>query len=184
MQNRLFVNSAICILLALVITSAIYIRPILYSGSVTIAPLETIYAIPYPIQDKSTHILESLAHADIFINSPVFGKEIAITITFDPKNSNTIDLGIRNGVFWLGYDKQQLYNKDVDKAGLQTKTLVFPLTASFEDTNQSIDMMLFTDDTMAQWSISDIHARVYPVMPTMSQTKDYIKSLWNREREI
>ncbi len=170
--------------MALIITGAIYIRPILYSGPVNIAPLETIHAIPYPIQDNTTHILESLAHADVFINSPVFGKEIAITITFNPEHANTIDLGVRNGVFWLGYDKEQLYNKDVDKAGLQTKTLLFPVTASFQDTNQSIDMMLFTDGEPVQWSVSDIHARVYPVMPTMSQTKDYIKSLWNREREI
>lgn len=184
MQNRLFGNSILCILLALVITSAIYIRPILYAGSVRIAPLETIHAILYPKQNNNIYITEPLAHSDIFINSSVFGKEIAITLTFDPKNSSNIDLGIRNGVFWLGYDKQQLYNKDVDKSGEQTKTLVFPLTASFQDTNQSIDMMLFTDSEMVQWSVRDIHARVYPVLPTISQTKDYMKSLWNKEREI
>lgn len=184
MQNQLFVNSVICIALALLITSALFIRPILYSGPVRIAPLETIHAIPYPVQNGGTHITELLAHADVFINSPVFGKQLAVTITFDPQSAKTLDIGVRNGPFWLGYDKQEIYNKDVDLVGVKTKTIVFPLTASFEDTNQSIDLMLFSDSDQAAWSVSDIHARVYPMMPTIKEIKDYMKSLWNREREI
>lgn len=184
MQNRLFANSLLCIALAIIITGAIYIRPVLYSGPVKIAPLETIHAISYPVQNESTHILEPLAHADVFLNSPVFGKELAVTITFNPGNAKNIDIGVRNGVFWLGYDKQPLYNKDVDKNENQTKTILFPLTASFQDINQSIDLMLFTDSDTAEWSVSDIHARVYPVMPSLQQAKIYLKSLWNKDREI
>lgn len=184
MQNQLFTNSVLCIVLALVITGALFIRPILYSGPVRIAPLETIHAIPYPAENGTTYITESLAHADVFINSPVFGKQLEVTVTFDPQSAKTLDIGVRNGSFWLGYDKQQIYNQDVDGKGVKTKTTIFPLTASFEDTNQSIDIMLFSDSDQAAWSVKDIHARVYPVIPTIKETKDYIKSLWNREREI
>ncbi len=171
-------------------------RSVMFSGPVDIAPLETIHAIPYPVQDGSTIILEKLAHADIFLHAPVFAKQLDITLTFDPKNSVSIDAGIRSGSFWLGYDKQLIYKKGIDQAGTQTKTLHFPLTASFEDVNQSIDLMLFAqspqstnaveedDHDTVSWSISDIHATVHPVFPPMSQIKDYVKSLWNREREI
>ncbi|MEO6077817.1 MAG: hypothetical protein ABIP54_03450 [Candidatus Andersenbacteria bacterium] len=148
-----------------------------------IAPLETIHAIPYPMQAGAVHILENLAHADIFINSPVVGKQLDVTITFNPKNTTSIDMGVRNGPFWLGYDKQNIYNKDIDQSGMITKTVFFPLTSAFQDTNQSIDLMLFTEGQV-DWSVATITAKVYPVWPTTPQLKDYIKSLWHREREI
>ncbi|OGY37034.1 MAG: hypothetical protein A3E36_00385 [Candidatus Andersenbacteria bacterium RIFCSPHIGHO2_12_FULL_45_11b] len=186
MQNRLFVDSIIVVILVLCITGAIYVRSILNNGPVTISPIETIHAIPYPIQGQSTFVLENLAHADIFLHTPVFAKSMLLTITFNPKDTARIDAGIRSGGFWLGYNKQTIYTKGVDSSGVQTKTVVFPLTASFEDTNQSIDMMLFSEsDTGAiSWSVNDIHATVHAVLPTMQETKDYIKSLWNREREL
>ena len=196
MLPRLFVNSIIVICLAIVITGAVYMRSVLSSGTVAIAPLETIHAIPYPLQNGVTLVNEKLAHADIFLQAPVFAKKLSLTVTFDPKNTTSIDAGIRSGSFWLGYDKQSLYKKGVDSVGIQKKTLVFPLTASFEDTNQSIDLMFFgqsaqsttaveEDETdTVSWSVSDIHATVHPMLPSKAQVKDYIKSLWNREREI
>lgn len=159
-------------------------RPVLMSGPVAISPLETVQAIPYPTQHNAVVILENLAHADIFLHAPVFAKQLIVTVTFDPEDSSSIDAGVRTGVFWLGYTKQSLYKKGLDGAGVQTKTLTFPLTAMFEDTNQSIDFMLFTNAETAKWSVNDIHATVTPILPTVQETKTYIKSIWNRDREI
>jgi hypothetical protein len=184
MRNQLFVNSIICIVLALIFTGAAFVHPIFYTGPVKIAPLETIHAIPYPVQGGVTSVLENLAHADVFINSPVLGKQLDVTITFNPKESTSMQIGVRNGPFWLGYDKQLLYIQGIDKKETLTKTVSFPLSASFQDTNQSIDLMIFTEGETANWSVDSITAKVYPVWPTSSQFKDYVKSLWHREREI
>lgn len=196
MFGRFAKNSIIVIVLACCIVGLTYAASVFSSGERVVGELETIHAIPYPVQNGSTIIQEKLAHADIFMNAPVFAKKLVLTIQFNPGNTTSIDAGIRTGTFWLGYDKQPLYRKAVNSPQEQTKVLTFPLTADFQATDQSIDLMLFSsspqsssaveeaDRDTVSWSIESIHATVYPMMPTIAEVKDYIKSIWNKERDI
>ncbi len=171
------------IMISIFIVCTIFLVSVFSFRDSAIGTLETIDGIPYPkIQD--TYIVEEeLAHADIFIHSSVFAKKLVVTISFDPKEVKSLDVGIRTGEFWLGYEKQGLYVQGVDAPEAQTKVLEFPLTSAFQDTNTSIDMMFFADSATPSWALTDIRTSISPVLPAFSETKNYIKSIINKERE-
>jgi hypothetical protein len=176
----------------ILIALGIGIPVILFCGSLvkegdrSFGVIETIHGIPYPVQDGSTRILEDMAHVDLFLQEPVLGKKVLVTITFDPENSDSIDIGVRDNEFWLSYIKYPLYKKGQDPKTIQTKTIEIPLSLALADTNRSVDMMIFTQSSSAlpQWRIRDIHASVEFDMPSVFETKSYVKSVLMKERPI
>ncbi|MDA1169301.1 MAG: hypothetical protein O3A36_03110 [bacterium] len=156
------------------------------SGERDLGALETIHGIEYPKQEASTVILEDMAHTDLFLEEPVLAKQVKFTIGFEPGNAESIDIGVRDNAFWLSYIKYPLYRKGIDSEGIQTKQILIPLSTALADTDRSVDVMIFTKSAqgMPQWRIQDIRASVEFDMPSMLDTKAYVKSVLTRERII
>lgn len=170
-------------ILILLIPSTLFAVSIGKSGERDIGVLETIHGIPYPIHDESIVILEDMAHADLFLKESVFAKRAHVTVTFDPKNATSIDLGIRENEFWLSYVRYPLYQKGVDTPGFQTKEILIPLTRMIQDTDRSVDLMFFTEGSL-NWRIHAFRASLESDMPTFQEAKSYIKSVLIRERAL
>lgn len=165
--------------------AAIFYAASLYSsGDRRIGVIESIHGIPYPRNAGAIVIEEQLAHTDVFLQEPVLGKMLTSTVTFDPGTAQTIDMGVREGAFWLGYTKLPLYKKGIDIRELQTKTLVFPLSTMFQETDRSIDMMFFADRDDVSWKIHSMQASTTTVMPSRSDIILYIRSVLSRERAL
>lgn len=162
----------------------IFIGSIFSAGERQIGKLENIWGIPYPNNGSMIIVQEKLAHADIFLQESVFGKNLHLTVSFNPGAAEAIDVGIREGGFWLGYAKEPLYRKGKDPNGFQTKEFTVPLTSMFQDTDRSIDMMFFADRDVVSWSVHAVRATVNPVFPTFQEIKEYGKSIITRERAL
>ncbi len=169
--------------------------PLLSKGERDIGTIENIHGIPFPEQNESIHITETLAHADIFLKEPVFAKALKLTITFTPQSTQSIAVGIRENPFWLSYEKINFYQATQKNSSKQfTKTITIPLTDKLQEKDRSIDLMFFattgnkkydaekptTDNTY--WMLNDVQVKVITVKPTTDQLKDYIKSIINKER--
>ena len=174
------------VILGVLIPCAIFAFSVLADGERNLGVLENIHGIPYPQENGSVLITEEMAHADLFLQEPVFAKQAKLMIRFNPGNTETITLGIREDEFWLSYRKYPLYKKGIDQPGVQTKEITIPLTAALQDTNRSVDLMFFADTTnkSVQWNIHAFHASLLTDMPTFVETKKYIKSIIIRERAL
>lgn len=166
------------------IAAIFYAASLLTTGERRVGVIESIHGIPYPRDGGAIVIEEQLAHADVFLQEPVLGKKLHVAVSFDPGNTQTIDLGVREGAFWLGYTKLPLYRKGRDIRALQTKTLVFPLSTMFQETDRSIDMMFFADRDDVSWKIHSMQAVTTTVMPSQSDIILYIRSVLFRERAL
>ncbi len=174
----------------------VYLLPVVSSGTRRIGKLETIHGIPYPHDGETILVEEKLAHADVYLQEPVFAKQLHMLVSFEPGNTNAIDIGVREGGFWFGYAKQPLYRKGKDPAGFQTKEIIFPLTTIFQEKDRSIDTMLFStsatsttaieeaDADTVSWKLHSMIASTSTYMPTMQETKEYIRSIISRERAL
>lgn len=173
------------VLLGVAIAFVLYSVPVVSSGDRQVGPLTTIHGIPFAVDNSTIHVEENLAHVDVFLEEPVFVKSLKLTISFDPKNTQSIAVGVREGGFWLGYSKKQLYEQGKDVPGFQTKELEFPLTSMFQETDKSIDVMLFSDSKLPiSWEIHAIKATTKFTTPAYSELKEYIKSILKRERAL
>ena len=154
-------------------------------GERDLGALESIQGIPFPKLEDSTIILEEMAHVDLFLRENVFAKKVTLTISFDPEDSTTLDVGVRENEFWLSYIPYRLYEKGVDPEGVQTKEIEIPLTSALQDVNRSVDLMFFSSGKAdTKWRIHAFRATVEPIMPTIKETKNYIKSIIVRERPL
>ncbi len=147
--------------------------------------LESIHGVPFPKFEDSIVILEEMAHADLFLRENVFAKKLTLTISFNPEDSTTLDIGVRENEFWLSYTPYRLYEKGIDPEGFQTKEIEIPLTSALQDVDRSVDLMFFsTEQAETKWRIHAFRATVEPIMPTMKEVKNYIKSIIIRERPL
>ncbi len=172
------------LVLGILIPAILYAISLTSSGERAVGVLETIQGIPYPKDSTVMRVEENLAHADIYLQEPVFAKELTMTVSFEPGNAQSVDLGVREGSFWLGYAKQPLYTKGIDPLGFQTKELHFPLTTMLQEKDRSLDIMFFANGEDVSWSIHRIRASVTPIVPSLQETKEYIKSIIMRERAL
>lgn len=179
-------NEIVIIAWSLLLPGVIFMFSLCKTGERDFGVVETIHGIPYPKIAERTIILEHMAHADMYLKEPVFAKRAVITVSFDPKESETISLGVRDNEFWLSYIQYPLYVRGSDTLGQQTKTLSIPLSTSLQDKDRSVDFMFFTESTggNVEWSLGAFHANVELVMPTLPETKAYIKSILTRERAL
>lgn len=173
------------VILSLLVPFCIFLLSLLSSGEREIEALETIYGIPYPIIQSNTIIEEEMAHADINLHESVLAKQLHLLISFDPGNTSSIDVGIRENDFWLSYETIPLYRKGVNPVGIQTKEIDILLSDTFQETDRSLDMMLFSKSASAPiWSIHGLRATVEPVMPSRPELVAYIRSILQRERAL
>lgn len=176
------------ILLSFAIPMALFCYSLTRSGERVVEPLETMHGIPYSLSNGKTTIEENLAHADINLIEPVLAKTLHLTIAFDPGNTSHIDVGIRENDFWLSYKKYPLFDTLKDPKGSQIKEISIPLSDAFQETDRSIDMMLFseTQSTTAHvlWNIGAIRATVESNIPTTEEMFSYIKSIIKKERAL
>jgi len=171
------------ILLSAILPCVIFAASLGKSGERRLGVLETIHGIPYPTSNGSIAIVEEMAHADLFLEEPVVAKVATFTIAFDAGNAEAINIGIRDNEFWLSYKKYPLYRKGVDNPGFQRKEIHIPLTTALQDTDRSVDVMLFAEKSV-QYRIHAFRARIDFDMPSTAETKAYIKSIVTRERAL
>lgn len=167
--------------------------PVVTSGSRNVGAIESIQGIPYPRTEQGIHITQSLAHADIYLDEPVVGKTLELTITYTPDQADTLLVGVRENDFWLSYPWQVLHSED-NANQTTTTTVNIPLTDKLQESNRSIDLMFFAGTTpneanidqgindRTSWYIQDIQAQVIATAPTLPQLKDYLRSIITKER--
>lgn len=191
-MNRYF----FVVLLILLLAAAAFVFPLFKSGQRVMGTLESIHGIPFPQTASGVEITEALAHADIFLQEPVVGKKLTLTISFEPKDLKKLSLGIRDNSFWLSYTPITIYDASVDQKSVITKKITIPLTDKLQDTNGSVDLMFFADDAKETnnidqstqdktlWYVHSLTANVKPVLPTKAELKDYSKSIIYQEKAL
>ncbi len=159
---------------------------LLSSGPRETGVLENIHGIPYPAGADGILVSEDMAHADVYLQESVLAKQATFTIAFDPKETDSIDVGVRENAFWLSYEKQPLYRKSVDPSGPQTKVITVPLTRMIQESNKSIDVMFFATSKSkpVQWSLQEFYATVDSVVPSAAEIRSFGKSILIRERPL
>jgi hypothetical protein len=194
-MTKQLLKSLIIIVCGILLPLLLITPSIFSSGQRDIGTIENIHGIPFPKQDNSFYITEVMAHADIFLKEPVFPKLLKLTVTFSPGSTQSIDVGVRENLFWLSYEKINFYQASQNNSLSEiTKTITIPLTDKLQEKDRSIDLMFFansnnkaydadkptTDNT--HWILHDIQAKVISTKPTNLQIKDYIKSIIQKER--
>lgn len=173
------------ITLSVLVPASIFLLSLTSSGDREVERLETIHGIPYPMIQGNTVIEEDMAHADINLRESVLAKQLRLVISFNPGNASSMDIGIRENDFWLSYEKQPLFRRGSDPTGTQTKEITIRISNAFQETDRSLDMMVFTEGTShPAWSINSLRATVTPVMPTRAELSAYVRSILKRERAL
>ena len=160
--------------------------------------IENIDGIPFPKPDH-TVITEKLAHADVYVNNFSFARVLKITTTFQPLNTTSLFIGIRENSFWLSYPKYEICctteQRDNNTSSISA-TVTIPITDKLIDTNGSLDLMFFStnatstdkedegisDKTM--WILEDIQITSRPTTPTIPEIKDYILSRFKHKKPL
>jgi len=181
------------VLMALVISSVIFAVQLIGSGARDLGALTNKHGIPYPIYRERVQVYESLAHTDLFLKEPVLGKELLLTVTFNPKEMRRISVGVRENSFWLSYPWVTLYEGDSKNGKDITKTVRLPLTDRLQDADRSVDIM-FLGETQTingegladqtDWEVVEIRATVKRDWPSWAAFKNYGRSLIDRERAL
>lgn len=170
---------------ALILTLSIYTTSIIPTSTLNASRLENIHGIPFPQRGGHTVIQETLAHADIYLNQPVFAKKLEIAIEFLPTNIKSLAVGIRENDFWLSYPKYEIAippKSTTSPEAVVTSTITIPLTDKFQEPNQSLDLMFFAEGKNPQWELLKITSTVKYTRPTFTDFKDYAKAILRRER--
>jgi hypothetical protein len=181
-----------------VLTGTLFVASLWPSGLREISRLETIQGIHFPVHQGKTIVLEPLAHFDVWLQDPVLGKRLVVTLQFVPLQTRQLAIGVRDNDFWLSYPQTVFWNSPGEESvtAVQTATVTLPLTGALQDRDRTIDVMLFadgiTDDsfiatpaqTTTQWEVENLTVQVEQAWPTVPQFKDYIKSILRRERPL
>ncbi|MEX1112797.1 MAG: hypothetical protein WEC84_05030 [Candidatus Andersenbacteria bacterium] len=176
------------------VSVAIFALSLLPVGARSYGVVENIDGIPFPAIDGATHISEKLAHVDVYLKEPVVFKRLVMTVEFDPKDLVQLEVGVREGEFWLSYPRHAL--AVAGSGGRQSVTIPIQLSDKLQDTDRSIDVMFFATaegasakedegvDDAAQWELYALDFRTEFVVPTASELKDYMRSIVKRERPL
>lgn len=205
--------------LAVSATAILYIVSLLPVGSRSVTTLTNVHGIPYeqvdPVRDRAPEVparlveprslsgvdqeimvTQSLAHVDVQLQEPVFGKQLKLSFSFRPEKSQTLAVSVRENDFWLSYQPIIFYDTRVEGSHAPfERTVTIPLTDKLQDADRSIDVMFIangqTDSSLQDevqdstlWYIRDIGAEVTYGWPTATAMKDYVKSLLTRERPL
>lgn len=177
-----------CLLAALV-----YLLPVGLQGKRNVGSVESISGFPFVGEDGVARINEPLAHADIYLKEPVLAKRLMLAITFNPGNASEIGVGVRENGFWLSYNPVLIWDDSLPRVD-QTRFIEIPLTDKFQEPDRSIDLMLFAQTDEGQdtttinknstinWELITISAATKSQAPTIAQLKDYVRSVFKRER--
>ena len=165
-------------------------------GQARVGTLTNVDGVPYPVDNGRVVITEKLAHADLYVNRPLFGKQVTLTVSYMPLMQDEISVGVRENSFWLSYPRQPLHRQEAGQAAARrgasvTSTVTIPLTDKLPDRDGSLDVMFFAgpeavpennpvDDT-TRWYIANISAQTSPMVPTVAEAKDYLRRLLTRE---
>lgn len=177
---------------AIAVSGAVFLLSLTSSGERAYGAVENIDGIPFPVQDDSILITEKLAHVDVYLREPTIFKRLVISADVDPQDLLQLDVGVREGEFWLSYPKHTLLTSA--SRGRRTVTVSIPLTDKLQDSDRSVDVMFFAtaagasakedegvDDT-AEWKLYTLTARTEFMIPSVAEVKDYLRSILKRER--
>lgn len=186
------------LLLGFCLTIVILLPSLGATGVRETTPVESITSVPMPTQAGNILITEPLAHTNVLLNQPVFGKELVLRITFIPKDTEHISVGVRENSFWLSYEPISFYEKKAARSqNMQEQTITIPLTDKLADKDQSVDVIFFTNapidvssfinhptESQVHWELVSLSAEVKNAIPSWAATKDFIKSFVYRERVL
>lgn len=131
-------------------------------------PLETIHGIPFSVEDGSVKITDEMAHLRIPYYKTKFGKELKIEIAYELSNTDTLQVGLRKGDFWLDYQRVQAQ-----------KEISFNLSSAYQNSDGSFDLMFFAknaDGSPPSYEIKSIKASIVPSWSSLNVSVSTIKS--------
>ncbi len=169
---------------ALMFVFLIFAVSLIGHGQRRLGPLETIHGIPYSRDDKSIHVDEPLAHADVYLGQPVFGKKLVLTLEVIPTDIKSLSVGVRENSFWLSYTKIDLVGSDHLQATSYKLQTAIPLTDKLQEGDQSVDLMFFAEGEDPGWELVSLDATVEYDWPSWLEFKDYAKAILYRERAL
>ena len=148
---------------------------------------------------QQIQVTEELAHANLYSNKPALAQSAELTITFLPHNLATLAVGLRDNPFWLSYHQELLFDGslELNQGEPITKTVVIPLTDKLQEADRSFDLMFFANDAPSSltfdersladttyWELLHIEVAIQPALPTKAALKDYLRSIFKRERAL
>lgn len=187
------------IIVSFIAAAGFYAWQLAKNGPREIGQIENTHGIPFPkTNDGVIVVTEKLAHADVFLKESVLGKKLTLALAFDPGNLTKLEVGVRENSFWLSYPKVSLPlpEGELEGVGVVSRTIEIPLTDKLADRDGSIDVMFFATNLASkaseyegvadktQWHLHSINAEVSPTKPSWPEFKDFIKSIFNREKPI
>ncbi|MEX0650088.1 MAG: hypothetical protein WD200_03740 [Candidatus Andersenbacteria bacterium] len=186
----------ITLIAAVIITGGIFALSLVLSGERAYGLIENIDGVPFTVANEATLVTEKLAHLDVYLREPALFKRLVITVEFDPQNLRQLDVGVREGEFWLSYPRHTIYDALQHTSGRKSITIPINLTDKLQDSDRSVDVMFFAaaegatskedegvDDT-ALWELYNFTAHTEFTFPTTDEMKDYIRSVIKRERPL
>lgn len=165
-------------------------------GERPVSALTNVHGVAYGYVAQEALITQALAHLDVELREPVAFKKLELTFEFDPKQIQTLAVGVRDNPFWLSYQPTVFYDADAaDSRATQAARVIIPLTDKLQDADRSIDVMFIANGQTevslkdelgdsTHWSISDIRAEVTYDWPTWAAAKDYARAVLTRERPL
>jgi len=182
--------------LAVILVGVLFAVTLAQQGPRSASAPTDLYGVPFPIVNEATEIQSAIAHFDVNLTEPVLQKELVLSAAFSPGATKFIGVGVRSNSFWLSYDPLPLYDhRTSDGATLQTKEVHIPLTNKLQDTDRSIDVMLFTSeswpfdpatliDQPASWQLHSLDVAIANTQASPLQMADYLLGLVTRERPL
>lgn len=183
------------VLLAGILIAAILFMVSLLPRRASLSPLENIHGITFPAADGAVHVYEPLAHADVYLDQPTLFKQLDFSITFIPGDITHLSVGVRENPFWLSYTRFPLYESTRSSSQPVTASVSIPLSDKLQESDRSVDLMFFAakgkeaaledavNSTLA-WQLQNISASVSFTKPAYPEIKDWIKSIFYRERAL
>lgn len=184
---------------AIVVVGGIFAIQASIPAPVTLSPIENIDGIPFSTIATTAVITEKLAHSDVYLGKPVAFQQLHLHITFDPKNIQKLEVGVRENSFWLSYPRYTLFDTATDTnptGNLITRDVTIPLTNTLQERDRSVDLMFFATTSTSQatedekehdttyWLLHALEADTSLTSATLPEIKDYIRSIVYRERAL
>ncbi len=76
--------------------------------------IETVTSVPFSKRGGAVLVTEPLAHVRFPAARPLVGKKLTLDISFEPVTADVVEVGVRQGDFWLDYERLPLFNRALE----------------------------------------------------------------------
>lgn len=126
------------------------------------ARITTIQGIPFSVSEGRVSITEPLAHLRLPFGRPVAGKRLLLNTRFRLENGETLAVGLKQGEFWLDYDRQILAKNPA--ANWTERELAFDVNRAYLADDGSLELMFFIEERQNRplLHLDELRVRITP----------------------